>query len=222
MQAKLEKKGVPIQDRTISVWTARRWLKALDFRFGRRKNGMYIDGHEREDIVEYRNAFTKRWVEEYEPRMAEYDNDGNWIRIPEGTDRVTGQPCRLILVTHDESTFFSNERCPLGWIHPSFKAKPLPKGEGESLMVSDFLTPDWGRLVDGDRWVLSQPFICFQFQSNTEPGRPVFFSALARIETGILQTRKCLVKLIRQSTSSNPKLKRPPPASSFLTTPQPI
>jgi hypothetical protein len=80
--------------------------------------------------------------------MAEYDNDGNWIRIPEGTDRVTGQPRRLILVTHDESTFFSNERCPLGWIHPSFKAKPLPKGEGESLMVSDFLTPDWGHVND--------------------------------------------------------------------------
>jgi hypothetical protein len=38
MQPKLEKKGVPIQDRTISVWTARRWLKALDFRFGRRKS----------------------------------------------------------------------------------------------------------------------------------------------------------------------------------------
>jgi hypothetical protein len=150
MQNKLEKKGIPIQGRTISVWTARRWLKALDFRFGCRKNGMYVDGHEREDVVKYRNAFTKRWVEDYEPRMAEYDNNGDWIRMPEG-NLPNGQANRLILVTHDESTFFANERCNLGWIHPSFKAKPLPKGEGESLMVSDFLTPDWGRLVDGDR-----------------------------------------------------------------------
>lgn len=160
MQTKLEKKGIPIQNRTISVWTARRWLKALDFRFGRRKNGMYVDGHEREDVVEYRNAFTKRWVEDYEPRMAEYDNDGNWIRMPEG-NQPNGQPYRLVLVTHDESTFYGNDRCPLGWIHPDFKAKPLPKGEGESIMVSDFLTPDWGRLVNGEEWVLSFFFCLF-------------------------------------------------------------
>jgi hypothetical protein len=68
MQAKLEKKGVPIQNRTISVWTARCWLKALDFCFGHHKNGMYIDRHEREDVVEYQNTFMKRWVKDYKPR----------------------------------------------------------------------------------------------------------------------------------------------------------
>ncbi|KAF7304187.1 hypothetical protein MIND_00650800 [Mycena indigotica] len=60
VQRELEEMGIPIQERTISVWTARWWLKRLDFHFGVRKNGMYIDGHEREDVVAYRNAFVKR------------------------------------------------------------------------------------------------------------------------------------------------------------------
>jgi len=65
MQTQLEEAG--IHKRSISVWTARCWLKRLDWRFGPRKNGMYVDGHEREDIVAYRAAFVKRWLEEYEP-----------------------------------------------------------------------------------------------------------------------------------------------------------
>jgi len=59
MQATLEEKGVPLQECIISVWTARRWLKTLDYRFGRRKNGMYVDGHEHDDVVKYCMAFVK-------------------------------------------------------------------------------------------------------------------------------------------------------------------
>ncbi|KAJ7733169.1 hypothetical protein B0H16DRAFT_1769592, partial [Mycena metata] len=149
MQATLEEKGVPLQERTISVWTARRWLKSLDYRFGRRKNGMYVDGHERDDIVKYRMAFVKRWIEEYEPRIAKFNNDGVCTGLPGGTC-PDGKPYRLIVATHDESTFFGNDRNQTGWIHDSFKAKPEAKGQGQSIMVSDFLTPEWGRLVHGE------------------------------------------------------------------------
>ncbi|KAJ7455083.1 hypothetical protein FB451DRAFT_985540, partial [Mycena latifolia] len=145
MQALLVERGVPVQQHTISVWTARRWLKTLDFRFGRRKNGMYIDGHERDDVVKYRMAFVKRWIEEYEPRIAKFNTEGVCIGLPGGTC-LDGKPYRLIVATHDESTFFGNDRLKVGWIHPSFKAKPEPKGQGQSIMISDFLTPEWGRL----------------------------------------------------------------------------
>ncbi|KAJ7135531.1 hypothetical protein C8R46DRAFT_1014739 [Mycena filopes] len=82
MQTMLDEAG--IHKRSISVRTARRWLKQLDWRYGRRKNGMYVDGHEREDVVAYRAAFVKRWLEQYEPRMVVYDNDGKVIKNPEG------------------------------------------------------------------------------------------------------------------------------------------
>jgi hypothetical protein len=57
---------------------------------------------------------------------------------------------RLILVTHNESTFFQNDECLTGWSHATSKSKLKAKGNGQSLMVSDFLTPVWGRLCDGD------------------------------------------------------------------------
>ncbi|KAJ7118185.1 hypothetical protein C8R44DRAFT_625831, partial [Mycena epipterygia] len=130
-----------IQKRSISVWTARRWLKNLDWQFGHRKNGMYVDGHEREDVVAYRTAFVKRWLEQYEPRMVEYDNNRNVKKTPVGyvlERKFRGQPFRLILVTHDESTFYANDCRKVGWISKTGKNKPQPKGEGESIMVSDF------------------------------------------------------------------------------------
>ncbi|KAJ7712776.1 hypothetical protein B0H16DRAFT_1811966 [Mycena metata] len=153
IQQKLE--DANIRKRSISVWTARRWLRRLDWRYGRRRNGMYIDGHEREDIVEYRTAFVKRWLEKYEPRMVEYDNDGKAVKEPIGyvlTGKYKGQPFRLILVTHDESTFYAHDRRKVGWISSADKGKPQPKGEGQSIMVSDFLTLEWGRLFDDDEY----------------------------------------------------------------------
>lgn len=136
--------------KVISKRTAQRWLRKLDWRYGRKRNGMYIDGHERPDVVEYRNQFIQRW-QEYEKRMFIYDNDGNIQYTPKGFPVAQAGRFRLILVTHDESTFYANDRCKTGWSHSSEKATPQPKGEGPSLMISDMLTSEWGRLQHGDR-----------------------------------------------------------------------
>ncbi|KAJ3792667.1 hypothetical protein GGU11DRAFT_660037, partial [Lentinula aff. detonsa] len=39
---------------TISISTAKRWMKALKFRWVRNHVGQYVDGHERADVVHYR------------------------------------------------------------------------------------------------------------------------------------------------------------------------
>ena len=49
--------------RGISIRTARRWLKKLNWQYGCKRNRMYIDGHEREDVIQYRNEFLKHWHE---------------------------------------------------------------------------------------------------------------------------------------------------------------
>ncbi|KIJ31064.1 hypothetical protein M422DRAFT_90429, partial [Sphaerobolus stellatus SS14] len=131
----------------ITVRTAQNWLHKLEWRYGKKLNGMYIDGHEREDVVTYRMEFLQR-MKEYMRRMVTYDNDGNPFN-PQGF-QVEGGRFRIILVTHDESTFYANDRRKTAWTHSSDKAVPQPKGEGQSLMISDFLTSEWGRLVDGD------------------------------------------------------------------------
>ena len=130
----------------ISVCTAQRWLRKLDWQFSRKRNGMYIDGHERDDVVAYRTGFLARW-DEYTKRMVTYDHLGNVLTTPDGFC-VPGGRFRLILVTHDESTFYANDRRKTKWIHSTEKVLPERKGEGQSLMVSDFLTSEWGRLKD--------------------------------------------------------------------------
>ena len=45
---------------SISIKTALRWLDKLGWMYGKLKNGMYIDGHERPDVVEYREQFIGR------------------------------------------------------------------------------------------------------------------------------------------------------------------
>ncbi|KAI0070203.1 hypothetical protein K474DRAFT_1609121 [Panus rudis PR-1116 ss-1] len=145
MQAKFSSLG--ICKPKISERTARNWLHKLKWRYGRTRNGMYVDGHEREDVVEYRKAFVERW-KEYEKRFHMWDNDGNPLPLPAGFP-IHGGHFRLILVTHDESTFYQNDQRKSRWSHEAATATPQPKGDGQSIMVSDFLTVEWGHLVDG-------------------------------------------------------------------------
>jgi len=146
VQAKLESKEC-----SISVRTARRWLRKMSWRYAWKRNGMYINGHERDDVVAYRNRFLERW-KEYEKRFVIYDNDGNVLSTPTGFPVAQECRFRLILVTHDESTFYQNDRWKTKWTHKSEKSMTEQKGEGQSLMVSDFLTIEWGRLTskEGD------------------------------------------------------------------------
>ncbi|KAH9924455.1 uncharacterized protein B0H18DRAFT_1211886 [Fomitopsis serialis] len=136
--------GGPGKPVTISesARTGRRWLKKLSWRYTRVRKGMYIDGHEREDIVAYRNGFVVHW-KEYEKCMTKFDEDGNPIEPQHGFPVPQTGRFKLILVTHDESTFYANDRRKTKWVHESEKVKPLPKGEGSSIMISDFLVPEW-------------------------------------------------------------------------------
>ena len=84
-------------------------------------------------MVEYRKSFVQ-WGK-YEKRMVTYDNDGNANPPPNSFVPQTGQ-FRLILVTHDESMFYANDRHKKFWSHKSDPHAPGQKGEGPSLMIS--------------------------------------------------------------------------------------
>ena len=109
---------------------------------------MYIDGHEREDVVKYREEFVARW-KEYEKRFVIYGNDGEILSQPIGFPVPQIGRFRLILVTHDESTFYETDRRKTKWVHASDKPEPVKKGDGQSIMVSAFVTSEWGLLRDG-------------------------------------------------------------------------
>ena len=58
------------------------WLKKLRWRYTKKKNSMYIDGHEREDVVDYHKKFVEHW-KEYKKRFMIYDNEGQVISQPQ-------------------------------------------------------------------------------------------------------------------------------------------
>jgi hypothetical protein len=60
-----------------------------------------------------------------------------------------------VLITHDESIFYQNDQWQVYWGCLGKNIVPRTKGEGLTLMVSDFLTADWGPLHDEGRCVIN-------------------------------------------------------------------
>ncbi|KAF7333551.1 hypothetical protein MSAN_02420000 [Mycena sanguinolenta] len=155
----------------ISLRTAQRWMKRTEYRWKAEPKGMYIDGHEREDVVNYRqNEFlpqwaafdegTRKWVKKggdvaedgtaqaapkkKTKRQVEEEQWEEWEEEPPRS--FIGMPDGKIVVIwrHDECIFYANDRRKIRWVHASETAKPRKKGEGKSMMVIAFVSPDYG------------------------------------------------------------------------------
>ena len=151
----------PVQ---ISDRTAVRWMHELGLSYNEFKRGVYNDGHEREDVVQYREQFLQRMLV-YERRMAKFvGDDMNTVIEPELADSER----KLVLVTHDESCFSSNDGRKTIWMDQDHNIL-RPKGEGRSIMVSAFLCECHGLLeilpqmaqqfpdVPGESFVIIKP-----------------------------------------------------------------
>ena len=55
----IPKIGLDLGQSKISVECARHWLKKLGYELVEAKKVVYLDGHERPDVVEYRGKFLK-------------------------------------------------------------------------------------------------------------------------------------------------------------------
>jgi len=133
----------------ITERTAQNWLSRMGYRWTLEPSGQYVDGHEREDVVTYRQkVFLPRW-KAIEPMLRIWTLDGTAEEPPKGpTLRVADR--KTVVWFHDESTFYANDRRKRQWVHSSETAIPRPKGEGASLMVSDFISVDYGWLRSPD------------------------------------------------------------------------
>ena len=87
----------------ISLTTAKRWLFHLDFRKTKHKKTMYIDGHERADVVKDRLRYIAE-LDQYLSRMDQYGGaDMNDV-----TPR-TSEEAEVVLVVHDEVVVHQND-----------------------------------------------------------------------------------------------------------------
>ena len=136
----------PGYPRTVSVETARKWLHELGFEVLDKKKGIYIDGHEREDVVQHRQRFLRQLVAggflaaEFAPSLEAKSAFPTDIDQPSPERRE-----KNIFIFHDESTFNANDDEALQWVRPESQII-RPKSRGSGIMVSDFITEKDGYL----------------------------------------------------------------------------
>ncbi|THU87050.1 hypothetical protein K435DRAFT_682354, partial [Dendrothele bispora CBS 962.96] len=132
----------------ISIRTARRWLINLGWTYTVVKKGVYMDGHERADVVQYRHETFLPLMKKYEERMAcyELDDGKNLKKIP---PKLESNEKELIPLFHDESAFHHNDHVTSLWLKTG--QQPLrKKGRGRLIHVSEFINPETGRLTYTD------------------------------------------------------------------------
>ena len=86
--------------------TCRSWLKKLGFAYEQHGQGLYVDGHERKDVVEYRTTFLAQ-MDALQPLLVSIDlqNPGGPVITPQ----ITGNARPHIIVTHDECIFRAHD-----------------------------------------------------------------------------------------------------------------
>jgi hypothetical protein len=90
--------------------TARTWLKRLGYNWQDVKKGVFLDGHERDDVVEYRQKFLED-MHRLLPCLVEFVADGSIQEKVYPADGTVGGPDRrpIVMITHDESIFSAND-----------------------------------------------------------------------------------------------------------------
>ena len=145
----------------ICLATAHQWMKCLGYRWTTTLSGQYVDGHERHDIVDYRQkTFLPQW-------MSIKEHTRKWTE-DQKQEMVGEQPqaCCVVVWFRDESTFYANDQRKLCWVHKNETAVPCAKGEGASLMVVDFVSADYGWLCSPDKTKEARVF--FRTRKNHE------------------------------------------------------
>ncbi|KAF8596675.1 hypothetical protein BDV93DRAFT_454442 [Ceratobasidium sp. AG-I] len=152
------------RSKPISLSTAQHWMSILGFRFGHPVKGLYRDGHEREDVIAYRQQVYLPALAKFQERSRVYGYDGLEIVSVKSTPTVPLRP--LIIWTHDESTYIQNDQAQLIWNSPTPVNYPEPKGNGQTVMVSDFVSAERGFLTSPDGKTVAR--VLFEAGKNRE------------------------------------------------------
>lgn len=121
--------------RSVTPRTARKWLHDLGFSPTSQKKAVYFDGHECDDVIEYRRLYLRK-IE-----ILELSHLPPPLCVGGETEEAIGNPQaqrHLVILYHDESSFHANEGQSWQWAEEG-KLAIRPKGAGRGLMISDFI-----------------------------------------------------------------------------------
>lgn len=133
--------------RGISLNTARCWLHLEGFQYISHKKGLYFDGHDRPDVLAYRQNYFLPMMKSLEPCLVRYVIGDVESEIPVSLNCVE-QP--LVLCSHDESTSQANDSCEKSWVLGD-QHMLCKKGIGRGLHQSDIICSTIGWLKDASQ-----------------------------------------------------------------------
>ncbi|KAF9510740.1 hypothetical protein BS47DRAFT_1487299 [Hydnum rufescens UP504] len=126
----------------LSNHTAHRWMHKLGFHQTILQKGVYMDGHEREDVIHYRNDIFLPTMAKFESHMACYEGEDLKRHEP---NLQPGEK-RIIAQFHDESCFHANEFKSSAWLKQG-QSILQKKSWGCLIHVSDFINEEDGCLI---------------------------------------------------------------------------
>jgi hypothetical protein len=129
---------------SISLTTLWRYMRAWGYVFRNNGKDIFVDGHERADVVEYRQRWARRMMS-YRSSMDEFAGDEEELVIE---PHLSAGDRKLVLVSHDESTFFAHDGKQDMWLAEG-ETVLRKKGPGMSIMVSEFQCPCHGTMRSG-------------------------------------------------------------------------
>ena len=123
----------------ICLETTRKWLHHLGFEVLSAKKGTFIDGHERDNVIESRKLFLRKMKKIGFLHFTNAPTEDTIKALPQDFDPPTNdRRSKTVVFFHDESTFMSNEDQSTQW---GLKGEKMmkPKSKGAGIMVSDFV-----------------------------------------------------------------------------------
>ena len=109
------------------------------FRYTKHQKGVYVDGHERPDVVEYRQKVFIPAIRSYQPRIVEYEVGNCTKRVV----KVLANERPIEIIFHDESAFQAHDAQEKSWVLDS-QHQLRKKGVGRGIHRSDFIGPTGG------------------------------------------------------------------------------
>ena len=138
----------PFFPRSITVITATRWLHRLGYRPKSHKKGAYVDGHERQDVVDYRSKYLNMMKQFYDTHLPPPAPSDEMAPVPPPDAEYRK---KLVLIFHDECIFSTNEGQLWAWATEN-DSVIQPKTKGTGIMISDYIDQHNGflRLTDAE------------------------------------------------------------------------
>ena len=130
----------------ISLSTARRWLRSEGFRYIGYKKGLYFDGHDRPDVLAYRQNIFLPQMENYFPRLVRYKVG----KVDEEVLPANFVDRPVVVVAQDEMTSQAHDTVTKSWVLEDQHAL-RKKGVGRGLHQSDVICSTVGWLRDASQ-----------------------------------------------------------------------